>query len=295
MIPKKIHYCWFGGKEKPEDVKRYIASWKKCCPDYEIREWNESNFDIHENDYCREAYEAKKWAFVADVARLTVLEKYGGIYMDTDVEVVRPFDDLLTYGAFMCFENKDSVSIGTLGMEKGSPVIADFLAPYENRHFIREDGSCDFTTNLKIITSVLIDKYHLILNGKKQLLPHRVLVLPMESFIAKDSMTGWIMADESTYAIHHYAASWYDEDIRRYGELHRKYSRLYMKKIEGIVGKASSIRAAKEFYGYGGVIMKIKNYILKKSGGVDRPFSPFFYFGISDYGEAAVSHSEAAA
>lgn len=270
MIPKIIHYCWFGGKEKPEDVKKYIASWKKYCPDYEIREWNEFNFDIHESDYCREAYEAKKWAFVADVARLTVLEKYGGIYMDTDVEVVRPFDDLLTYGAFMCFENKDSVSIGTLGVEKGNPILADFLASYENRHFLCTDGSYNLTTNLKIITSTLKNKYHLVLNGKKQLLPHRVLVLPMESFIAKDSMTGWIMADESTYAIHHYAASWYDEDIRRYGELHRKYSRLYMKKIEGIVGKAASIRAAKEFYGYGGVIMKIKNYILKKSGGGGR-------------------------
>lgn len=289
MIPRIIHYCWFGGKEKPASVKRYISTWRKYCPDYEIKEWNEYNFDVKLNNYCREAYEAKKWAFVADVARLTVLKKYGGIYMDTDVEVIRPFDDLLVYDAFMCFENKDFVSIGTLGAEKGSPVIADFLAPYENRHFLREDSSCDFTTNLKIITSVLRDKYHLISNGKKQLLPHCVLVLPMESFIAKDSMTGWIMADESTYAIHHYAASWYDEDIRRYGELHRKYSRLYMKKIEGIVGKAASIRATKEFYGYGGVMMKIKDYILKKMGGVDRQFSPLFYFQIVGRHETAVS------
>lgn len=190
MIPKKIHYCWFGGKEKPEDVKKYIASWKKYCPDYEIKEWNESNFDIYENDYCREAYEAKKWAFVANMARLVVLEKYGGIYMDTDVEVVMPFDNLLTYGAFMCFEKRDSVSIGTLGVEKGNPIIADFLTPYKNRHFVREDGSYDLTTNLKFITPVLTGKYHLALNGQKQVLPHDVLVLPMESFIAKDSMTG---------------------------------------------------------------------------------------------------------
>ena len=287
MIPQIIHYCWFGGKEKPDSVIKCMESWTKYCPDYDIKEWNESNFDIHENDYCREAYEAKKWAFVADMARLVVLEKYGGIYMDTDVEVVRPFDNLLTYSAFMCFENRDSVSIGTLGVEKGNPIIADFLTPYNNRHFVREDGSYDLTTNLKFITPVLTGKYHLVLNGQKQVLPHDVLVLPMESFIAKDSMTGWIMADESTYAIDHYAASWYDGDTRRYGELHRKYARLYMKKIEGIIGKAASISATKEFYGYGGVIMKIKDYVLKKSGEVDRLFLPLFYFHIGEHYEAA--------
>ena len=99
MIPKIIHYCWFGGKEKPEDVKRYIASWEKYCPDYEIKEWNESNFDIHENDYCREAYEAKKWAFVTDYVRLKALYEEGGFYMDTDVEVVKSLDPLRVYDA----------------------------------------------------------------------------------------------------------------------------------------------------------------------------------------------------
>lgn len=88
MLPKKIHYCWFGGKEKPEDVKKYIASWKRYCLDYEIKEWNESNFDIHENDYCREAYEDKKWAFVTDYVRLNALYEEGGLYMDTDLQLV---------------------------------------------------------------------------------------------------------------------------------------------------------------------------------------------------------------
>lgn len=88
MLPKKIHYCWFGGKEKPEDVKKYIASWKKYFPDYEIKEWNESKFDIHENDYCQEAYEAKKWAFVTDYVRLKALYEEGGFYMDTDLQLV---------------------------------------------------------------------------------------------------------------------------------------------------------------------------------------------------------------
>ena len=104
MIPKIIHYCWFGGNPLSDDAKRYIASWKKYCPDYEIREWNESNFDINENDYCREAYEQKKWAFVTDYVRLKALYEYGGIYMDTDVEVVKPLDPLLSYDALSGYE-----------------------------------------------------------------------------------------------------------------------------------------------------------------------------------------------
>lgn len=95
MIPKVIHYCWFGCKPLPEDVKRYIKTWKKYCPDYEIKEWNESNFDVKQNQYCREAYEAKKWAFVSDYVRLKVLYDYGGVYMDTDVEVCKPLDHSL--------------------------------------------------------------------------------------------------------------------------------------------------------------------------------------------------------
>lgn len=257
MIPKIIHYCWFGGKEKPEDVKRYIESWKKYCPDYEIKEWNESNFDIHENDYCREAYEAKKWAFSADVARLVVLEKYGGIYMDTDVEVVRPFDDLLAYGAFMCFENRDSVSIGTLGVEKGNPVITDFLTPYKNRHFMRDDGSYDFTTNLKIITPVLTGKYHLVLNGQRQVLPHDVLVLPMESFIAKDSMTGCVMVDESTYAIHHYTGSWLTA--------HEQMIRNFYKAVNSIFGTQVGNIITKPLHWEEGARLRIKKYGIRKT------------------------------
>ena len=103
MIPKKIHYCWFGGKEKLEDVKKYIASWKKYCPDYEIKEWNESNFDIYENDYCREDYEAKNWAFVTDYVRLKALYEEGGFYMDTDVEVVKSQYGLHLHGQKLVF------------------------------------------------------------------------------------------------------------------------------------------------------------------------------------------------
>lgn len=97
MIPKIIHYCWFGGKPLPDEVKKYMETWKKYCPYYEITEWNESNFDVNQNQYCREAYEAGKWAFVSDYARLKILYDYGGIYMDTDMEVCKPLDSLASY------------------------------------------------------------------------------------------------------------------------------------------------------------------------------------------------------
>lgn len=118
MIPKSIHYCWFGGSPLPDDVKKYIESWKRFCPDYEIRQWNEYNFDVNENQYCSEAYRAKKWAFVSDYARLKILYDNGGIYMDTDVEVVRSLDPLLQYRAFSGFESEHAISTGAMGSIK---------------------------------------------------------------------------------------------------------------------------------------------------------------------------------
>lgn len=295
MIPKLIHYCWFGGKEKPDSVKQCIESWKKYCPDYEIREWNESNFDIQANDYCREAYEAKRWAFVADYARLYVLYEYGGIYMDTDVEVVRPFDPLLNRNGFLCFENDDNVSIGTFGVAKHLLLVNDFLQPYKGRHFKRDDGSFDMTTNLKIITQVLVERYGISLNGKEQVLSGDILVLPMEAFIAKSYLTGWIMRDENTYAIHHYSATWRDAEEQKRAEKQSYYVRKYMKMCEGPIARLAMYHTVLDFYGVKGFAMKAIHHILKKSGGVDRPFSLLSHFYIDKQHEAAVSHSEAAA
>ena len=120
MIPKIIHYCWFGGNPLPEDAKKYIESWRKYCPGYEIKEWNESNFDINCCDYVREAYEAKKWAFVSDYARFYILYQYGGLYFDTDVEMIRPLFSILQKGSFM-------------GMEVNSPAC---VAPGLSLHLI---------------------------------------------------------------------------------------------------------------------------------------------------------------
>ena len=263
MIPKKIHYCWFGGNPLPDDVRKYIATWKEYCPDYEIIEWNEQNFDIRCNDYVREAYEAKKWAFVADYARLKVLYDFGGIYMDTDVELVKSFDNLLNCQAFMCFENDRSVSIGTLGAEKNSSLVLEFLSVYQNRHFLKKNGSYDTTTNLKIVTKILTQNHGLKTNGNMQILGD-VYIYPMDYFIAKSYRLGWIQRTNNTYAIHHYSASWVNDEEKLQQELLRKYASDYMRRVEEFVLKLAGLKIAYESKGYMGVIRKIMNKINRK-------------------------------
>ena len=257
MIPKIIHYCWFGGKKLPNDVMHYIDCWRRYCPDYQIIEWNEENFDIKRCSYVKEAYEAKKWAFVADYVRLYVLYNYGGIYMDTDVEVVKSFDDLLDCQAFMCFENEKFVSIGTLGAIKGSGLVKELLESYDIRRFYLEDGSYDVTTNLHVVTSILSEKYNLKLNGKQQVLKEKICIFPMEYFIAKSQPLGWIQADENTYAIHHYSGSWVDENTKNIERKRRKYAVHYMKFIEKYVLKFSGMRVVFDNEGLLGIIKKI--------------------------------------
>lgn len=216
MIPKKIHFCWFGGEEFPEDVKKCIDTWKRYCPDYEIIEWNEKNFDVTQNQYCKEAYKVKKWAFVSDYARLKVLYDNGGIYMDTDVEVVKPLDDLLGYNWFSGFESEDRIQTGTMGAGWKSAVIKIFLDDYNNRHFIKNDGSFDLTTNVEVMTKILKEKYKVQLNNTYQIFGDNNLLLPFDYLCAKSFFTGEISTTENTYTIHHFKGTWRTKsDIRK--------------------------------------------------------------------------------
>lgn len=158
MIPKKIHYCWFGRGELPEDARRCIESWRKFCPDYEIIEWNEDNFDIHSTKYVEQAYESRKFAFVTDYVRLYALYTQGGVYMDTDVEVLKTYDPFLHHIAFSGFENNGYVPTGMMAAEKGSQWAKDLLDGYADRSFINEDGSFDMTTNTAVITEYMKGK-----------------------------------------------------------------------------------------------------------------------------------------
>lgn len=257
MIPKIIHYCWFGGNPKPESVKKYIESWHRYCPDYEIREWNESNFDINENDYCREAYEAKKWAFVSDYARVKVLYSHGGIYMDTDVELVQSFNALLDDDVFMGFENDKMVSTGTIGSEAHNEFLSEILQAYSKRHFVNTDGSLDMMTNVQLITEILSQNHGLVANGKEQILNPGIHVLPMECFTAKDYWTGWILADETTYAIHHYASTWVNEEERNLIAKERQYIRFIYKKMQSPIHKIAAFMAVLELDGMSGLMHKL--------------------------------------
>lgn len=136
MIPKVIHYCWFGGKPKPSSVINNISTWKKFLPDYEIIEWNENNFPTNENVFAKEAYDAKKYAFVADYCRLYVLYKCGGIYFDTDVEVIKSFNDFEEYDFFIGLEMDNQVGTSVIGSQPYHPLVRNFLEYYQDRHFM---------------------------------------------------------------------------------------------------------------------------------------------------------------
>lgn len=213
MIPKKIHYCWFGGKSKSEDVKKCIDSWKKFCPDYEIKEWNESNFDINVCEYTKSAYKERKWAFITDYVRLYAMVTEGGIYMDTDVEMVKGIDKFLDYTAFSGFQTEDSIPTGIMASEKGYKVFEKLLRDYSDRSFYLCDGSLNLTTNVIYITDEY-KKYGLCLNNKHQIVEGFAL-FPVDWFCAKSWKTGRIQKSENTYTIHHFAGSWLPEEEQK--------------------------------------------------------------------------------
>lgn len=204
-MPKTIHYCWFGGAEKSPVILKCIESWKKFCPDYEIKEWNERNFDIHCNQYVEEAYNAKKWAFVSDYCRFFVLYNYGGIYVDTDVEIIKPLTDLPLN--FVGFERSASVNSGLIrGAERGDAVCKEVLDSYEGDVFILPDGKYNMLTVCDRETEILV-RHGLILDNVKQTVGGTT-VFPTEYFNPKGGDYGEEKITPNTYTVHHYLASW---------------------------------------------------------------------------------------
>lgn len=225
-IPKTIHYCWFGRNPKPKLAEKCIKSWRKYCPDYEIIEWNEDNFDISAAPlYVRQAYDAKRWAFVTDYVRLKIVYDNGGIYLDTDVELKKNLDFLLKHGAYFGFEDQRNLNTGLgFGAEKGAQILLEMMEDYQNIPFLLEDGSCDLTPCPKRNTKVLL-RHGLLLNNSKQQLEGDILILPTSYLCPIDYLTKKRNFTEDTVSIHWFDASWQTKEEY---EQEKKYAREYL-------------------------------------------------------------------
>lgn len=215
MIPKKIHYCWFGGKEIPDEYKKYMTSWKKFLPDYEIIRWDESNYDVNCIPFSAEAYSVGKFAYVSDYARLRILYEHGGIYFDTDVEVIKPLNDILANGAFMAFEKNTNaptneplnVNVGLgFAVEPHHLIIREILDFYESHHYVYPDGHIEQITIVKIVTDILKKR-----GLTKSNIPTKIegiTIYPWDYFCPVEFLNPKLEITDNTRTIHHYSASW---------------------------------------------------------------------------------------
>lgn len=216
MIPKTIHYCWFGRNPLPESAVKCINSWRKYFPDYEIKEWNEDNFDVNMIPYTAEAYQAKKYAFVSDYARFWILYRYGGVYFDTDVEAIKPIDDILERGPFMGIEveaGKDNqyplIAPGLgIAVEQGNDFYQQLLDYYSGIHFLNNEGKMNMETVVRHTSRLLV---------KAGMQPHNSLqqvagiwIYPKDYFNPLDDLTGRLVKTSNTRTIHWYSRTWQD-------------------------------------------------------------------------------------
>lgn len=251
-IPKIIHYCWVGGNPKPQSVLYCIESWKRCCPDYEIREWNETNYDFTKNEYMRQAYEAKKWGFVPDYARLDIVYEHGGIYLDTDVEMVRSFDELLEHESFFGFEDTGEgtyfVACGLgFGAAKHNPLLKKLRDYYDGVCFLNPDGSLNLTPAPKHNTTLFIQA-GIQMNNKHQMLDGNAFY-PSEYFCPKIFKTGKTKVTKRTFSIHHFSASWMDEAVLKEISHIQRVTGLLGEKLGGYVLYAESVWKKYGFWG----------------------------------------------
>lgn len=242
-IPKKIHYCWFGGNPLPKSAMKCIQSWKKYFPDYEIIQWNEDNYDVNKIKYIREAYQAKKYAFVSDYARFDILYHEGGIYFDTDVEVIKSFDDILEKGPFMGCEIDGSFSLedemindatnlgGTvnpglgIAVNPGLGLYEEILNYYASQNFLNEDGTINQETVVTKTTKILREQG--MKNVKEIQKIGGITIYPKEYFNPMNNNTGVVDITENTHSIHWYSMSWISPVMRMKSRITRVFHRLF--------------------------------------------------------------------
>lgn len=260
-IPKTIHYCWFGKGELPERDKQCIESWRKFCPDYEIIEWNEDNYDIAQIPYMKEAYEAKRWGFVPDFARMDIVYHYGGIYMDTDVELLRPLDDLLEYSGYAGLEaDTDYIAFGLgFAAEKGSQLLNELCDYYRTLHFVDADGKLVLLPNPFIVTEYLKNKGYVCTPGKISQV-EEFTVFPAEYFCPQNYTTGKVKITDKAYSLHHYHASWQTQEEKATIAKYKKYTKIFGEKMGNLIYQ--SVYAFRK----GGIVhmtKKIKGHLKK--------------------------------
>ncbi len=225
MIPKKVHYCWFGRGELPALAQKCIASWKKYCPDYEVIQWNEDNFDLNYNGYMRYCYDNKKWAFLSDFVRLVVVAEQGGIYFDTDVELLKKPDELLQYGAFYGFENNQNIATGLgFGSEANHPTILAMRQAYEEIQ-PDEQGNYPMIVCPALNTKALLP-FGLKLDGSRQNVGGAE-IFPWDYFNPYDDPTGRLNKTDNTISVHWYSKSWMSRGIILRSKLMKPLHRIF--------------------------------------------------------------------
>lgn len=240
-IPKIIHFCWFGKSPLPELAQKCIASWKKFLPGYEIKEWNEENYDVRKIPYIAQAYDAKKYAFVSDYARFDILYQYGGLYFDTDVEVIKTLDEILKCGAFAGIERAGSLAAGLgLASPAASPIYKEILDSYKNSSFIKDGGSMDLTTVVTRVSGIF--KKHGFSDKNEIQEVEGIKVYPSEYFCPKNPDTGIISITENSYTIHHFTGSWTSVAQQKYDSLRKKIYLKFPKSLAKIISFFPFIR-----------------------------------------------------
>ncbi|TGV03952.1 glycosyltransferase family 32 protein [Flavivirga rizhaonensis] len=229
MIPKKIHYCWLSQDPFPELIANCFESWKKILPDYEFILWDTKRFPLESNQWVMKAFETKKYAFAADYIRLYAVHKYGGIYLDTDIEVLKSFDSLLHLPYFIGSEGDGIIEAGVFGAEKGTKWLEDCLAHYNNRNFIKDDGSFDTLTLPRIMMKKILEKHTIIEIDNPMInkisfesTKNELFMFPKDFFCAKNHGTGIIEKTERTFSIHHFAMSWLPKKTTFFPNIKRK-------------------------------------------------------------------------
>lgn len=213
LIPKTVHYCWFGRKPLTELAQKCLKSWEQYLPDYEVILWNEDSFDVESNLFTKEAYASKKYAFVSDYVRLYALYHNGGIYMDSDVEVVKNLDEFLDFPAFSGFETAGFIPTGIMGAVPQHPWIKRFLDYYKDRSFYRSDGTMDLTPNVVFMSSVSEQEFGFKRGNQQQILKDGVHIFPNDYFCPMEWATREIKYTPNTHTIHHFAYSWKEPGV----------------------------------------------------------------------------------